>query len=101
MGVTYDIGDYEQALDLVLDAAGYEDLRAEQARRRAADEQVQLGIGVSLYVAVTAGPRAGSEHARVVVESDGSATVYTGSSEARRVGKEGARTCRSRGGATH
>ncbi|HEY9557605.1 MAG TPA: xanthine dehydrogenase family protein molybdopterin-binding subunit [Acidimicrobiales bacterium] len=80
MGVTYDIGDYEQALDLVLDAAGYEDLRAEQARRRAADEQVQLGIGVSLYVEVTAGPRAGSEHARVVVESDGSATVYTGSS---------------------
>src|SRR3546814_17740689 len=50
MGVTYDIGDYEQALDLVLDAAGYEDLRAEQARRRAADEVVQLGIGVSLYV---------------------------------------------------
>src|SRR3546814_13581830 len=79
MGVTYDIGDYEQALDLVLDAAGHEDLRAEQARRRAADEQVQLGIGVSLYVEVTAGPRAGSEHARVVVESDGSATVYTGS----------------------
>src|SRR3546814_14059380 len=79
MGVTYDIGDYEQALDLVLDAAGHEDLRAEQARRRAADEQVQLGIGVSLYVEVTAGPRAGSEHARVVVESDGSATIYTGS----------------------
>src|SRR3546814_3777867 len=80
MGVTYDIGDYEQALDLVLDAAGYEDLRAEQARRRAADEVVQLGIGVSLYVEVTAGPRAGSEHARVVVESDGSATVSTGNS---------------------
>src|SRR3546814_18384410 len=59
MGVTYDIGDYEQALDLVLDAAGHEDLRAEQARRRAADEQVPLGIGVSLYGEVTAGPRAG------------------------------------------
>src|SRR3546814_9615275 len=77
MGVTYDIGDYEQALDLVLDAAGYEDLRAEQARRRAADEQVQLGIGVSLYVEVTAGPRAGSEHARVGGGSDGSATGST------------------------
>src|SRR3546814_5982182 len=80
MGVTYDIGDYEQALDLVLDAAGYEDLRAEQARRRAADEQVQLGIGVSFYVEVTAGPRAGSEHARALVGSDGTATVSTGSS---------------------
>ena len=33
-GTTYDIGDYERALDLALDHAGYEDLRAEQARRR-------------------------------------------------------------------
>src|SRR3546814_3844404 len=80
MGVTYDIGDYEQALDLVLDAAGYEDLAAGQAGRRGADGQVQLGLGVSLYVEVTAGPRAGGGHARVVVESAGSATVYTGSS---------------------
>src|SRR3546814_4696995 len=80
MGVTYGVGYDGQALDLVLEAAGYEDLRAGQARRRAADEQGQLGFGVSLYVEVTAGPRAGSEHARVVVESDGSATVYTGSS---------------------
>src|SRR5690606_24180753 len=79
-GFTYDVGDYEKALDLVLDAAGYEDLRAEQARRRAAGDPVALGIGVSTYVEVTAGPRAGTEHARVVIESDGSATVYTGSS---------------------
>ncbi|MEO7428885.1 MAG: xanthine dehydrogenase family protein molybdopterin-binding subunit, partial [Acidimicrobiales bacterium] len=79
-GVTYDVGDYEQALDLALDHAGYDELRAEQARRRAAGEVVQLGIGVALYVEVTAGPTAGTEHARVVVEADGSATVYTGSS---------------------
>jgi len=80
VGTTYDVGDYETALDKALDAAGYEDLRAEQARRRAAGEVVQLGIGVSLYVEVTAGPQAGKEHARVVIEADGSATVYTGSS---------------------
>jgi carbon-monoxide dehydrogenase large subunit len=79
-GVTYDIGDYEGALDRVLDAAGYDELRAEQARRRAEGSVVQLGIGVSLYVEVTAGPTAGSEHARIVVEEDGSVTVYTGSS---------------------
>jgi len=79
-GATYDVGDYERALDLVLDAAGYEDLRAEQARRREAGAVVQMGIGVSLYVEVTAGPSAGTEHARVVVEADGSATIYTGSS---------------------
>src|SRR3989337_753888 len=42
-GATYDVGDYGRALDLVLDAAGYEDLRAEQARRRAAGDVVQLG----------------------------------------------------------
>jgi len=79
-GATYDVGDYERALDLALDHAGYSDLRAEQARRRSAGEVVQLGIGVSLYVEVTAGPTAGGEHARVVIERDGSATVYTGSS---------------------
>jgi carbon-monoxide dehydrogenase large subunit len=79
-GVTYDVGDYEQALDLALEAAGYDELRAEQARRREAGEVVQLGIGVSIYVEVTAGPTAGTEFARVVVEEDGSATVYTGSS---------------------
>ncbi len=78
--VTYDIGDYERALDLALDQAGYEGLRAEQARRRAAGDVRQLGIGVSMYVEVTAGPTASSEHARVVIEADGSATVYTGSS---------------------
>jgi carbon-monoxide dehydrogenase large subunit len=77
---TYDTGDYEGALDLALEHAGYADLRAEQARRRAAGEVVQLGIGVSIYVEVTAGPTAGKEFAKVEVEADGSATVYTGSS---------------------
>ena len=58
-GTTYDVGDYERALDLALDGAGYDELRAEQARRREAGEPVQLGIGVALYVEVTAGPTAG------------------------------------------
>ncbi|MGZ8763140.1 MAG: xanthine dehydrogenase family protein molybdopterin-binding subunit, partial [Acidimicrobiia bacterium] len=79
-GATYDVGDYERALDLALEHAGYEELRAEQARRRTAGEVVQLGIGVSLYVEVTAGPTAGKEFAKVEIETDGSATVYTGSS---------------------
>lgn len=77
---TYDVGDYERCLDLVLDAAGYDDLRAEQARRREAGGPKQLGIGVSVYVEVTAGPQAGEEFGRVVVHADGSATAYTGSS---------------------
>lgn len=76
----YDVGDYQRCLDLVLDAAGYDVLRAEQARRREAGDAKQLGIGVSVYVEVTAGPQAGQEFGKVVVGADGSATVYTGSS---------------------
>ncbi len=76
----YDIGDYERSLDLVLDAAGYSDLRAEQAARREAGNPLQLGIGVSVYVEVTAGPQAGQEYGRVEVHPDGTATAYTGSS---------------------
>jgi aerobic carbon-monoxide dehydrogenase large subunit len=79
-GSTYDIGDYERALDLVLEAAGYEELREEQRQRRGRGDARQLGIGVGLYVEVTAGPSAGSEFARVSIEPDGSATIYTGSS---------------------
>jgi len=76
----YDVGDYERSLDLALEAAGYADLRAEQARRREAGGRLQLGIGVCIYVEVTAGPQAGGEYGRVVVHEDGSATAYTGAS---------------------
>src|SRR5581483_2695704 len=77
---SYDTGDYEAALDRVLEAAGYTELRAEQQRRRDAGDPVQLGIGLSVYVEVTAGPTAGFEHANIEVHPDGRATVYTGSS---------------------
>lgn len=76
----YDVGDYERSLDLALEAAGYDDLRAEQARRRETGDPVQIGIGVCVYVEVTAGPQAGGEYGRVVVHADGTATAYTGSS---------------------
>ena len=49
-GLTYDSGDYEPTLDRALELVGYEELRAEQARRRAAGEKKHLGIGVSTYV---------------------------------------------------
>ena len=77
---TYDCGDFPRALDLVLEAAGYDTLRAEQRRRREAGEDVVLGIGVSTYVEVTAGPTAGEEYAAVEVHADGTATIRTGSS---------------------
>jgi carbon-monoxide dehydrogenase large subunit len=83
MGAVYDVGDYEGALDAVLDAAGYKELRAEQARRRARGDAVQMGIGVSCYVEITGksitegNPQ---EVARVQIHADGAATVFTGTS---------------------
>jgi len=76
----YDVGDYERSLDLALEAAGYADLRAEQERRREAGDPRQLGVGVCIYVEVTAGPQAGGEYGRVIVHDDGSATALTGAS---------------------
>ncbi len=79
VGQTYDVGDYEGALDKALAAAGYADLRAEQAARRASGDVKQLGIGVSVYVEITGGVGSG-EHARIEVLDNGRAIVYTGTS---------------------
>ncbi len=82
-GAVYDSGDYATALEAALTAAGYEDLRREQAKRRADGDVVQLGIGLSCYVEITGlgveegGPR---ENATVEVHPDGSATILTGTS---------------------
>jgi aerobic carbon-monoxide dehydrogenase large subunit len=54
-GFLYDSGDYPTALRKALDAVGYEDLRAEQARLR--DEGKLMGIGIAHFTeAVGAGP---------------------------------------------
>ncbi|MGI9008216.1 MAG: xanthine dehydrogenase family protein molybdopterin-binding subunit [Streptosporangiaceae bacterium] len=82
-GALYDSGDYVAALDRALAAAGYQDLRAGQARRRAAGDTVQLGIGVACYVEITGGgDEAGppQENATVEVHQDGTATILTGTS---------------------
>jgi carbon-monoxide dehydrogenase large subunit len=75
-GTEYDSGDYAKALDLVLETAGYEDLRAEQAARRAAGDRRLMGIGMAVYVEVTGG---GSEYGEVQLRADGSILVKTGS----------------------
>jgi carbon-monoxide dehydrogenase large subunit len=79
-GAVYDTGDYAAALDKVLAAAGYGELRAEQARRRERGSVMQLGIGLASYVEITAADAAAGETARLEVHGDGTATVYTGSS---------------------
>jgi carbon-monoxide dehydrogenase large subunit len=78
-GATYDVGDYERALDLLLDTAGYSGLRAEQRRRRESGDVRQLGIGLSVYVEITNGVPLG-EYASVEVRADGKALVKTGTS---------------------
>jgi aerobic carbon-monoxide dehydrogenase large subunit len=80
IGHVYDVGDFEGALDKVLAAAGYDELRAEQASRRAAGDDKQLGIGVSVYVEITGGVDPMGEAAKIEVQDDGSALVYTGTS---------------------
>jgi carbon-monoxide dehydrogenase large subunit len=82
-GAVYDSGDYTAALETALETAGYSDLRAEQAKRRADQDVVQLGIGLSVYVEITGGgAEAGGprENATVEVHPDGSATILTGTS---------------------
>jgi carbon-monoxide dehydrogenase large subunit len=78
-GATYDIGDYETALDKALEASGYQQLRAEQERRRQSGDRKLMGIGLSTYVEIT-NPIAGPEFGSAEVHADGTATVKTGSS---------------------
>ncbi|GAB3575387.1 xanthine dehydrogenase family protein molybdopterin-binding subunit [Amycolatopsis endophytica] len=78
-GATYDTGEYAKALDQVLEAAGYADLRAEQARRREAGDPVALGLGLATYVEITGGD-SGGESGKITVNPDGSVTAWTGSS---------------------
>jgi carbon-monoxide dehydrogenase large subunit len=79
-GASYDSGEYAKALDAALTAAGYEELRAEQARRREARDPVQLGIGVSAYVEVTAPLGLHTEYGAVEVHDDGTASMSVGTS---------------------
>jgi carbon-monoxide dehydrogenase large subunit len=82
-GALYDSGDYAAALDMALEAAGYTELRAEQAKRRQNGDVAQLGIGVACYVEITGGgDESGppSENATVEVHPDGTATILTGTS---------------------
>ena len=79
IGQIYDVGDYEESLNRVLAAADYASLRKDQAARRARGDVKQLGIGVSVYVEITAGASKG-EVAKIEVTPDGRAIVYTGTS---------------------
>ncbi len=89
LGVAYDSGDYEAALDRALEMTGYEQFKQEQAQARSEGRLVGIGFcsyveicgGAPSAIAVTLGARAGLwESAIVRVHPTGKATVYTGSS---------------------
>ncbi len=83
-GAVYDTGDYELTLNKALALVDYQNLRAEQARKRA--EGKLMGIGISSYIEICGfGPKGTLpyglyESARVRVEQSGTVMVYTGSS---------------------
>jgi aerobic carbon-monoxide dehydrogenase large subunit len=78
VGTVYDVGDYPRALERVLRAADYQELRDEQARRRSAGDPVALGIGIATYVEITAGA-GGGEFGSVEVLDGGRIRVTSGS----------------------
>ena len=91
VALAYDSGDYAGAMDKALELAGYDGLRAEQARRREAGEARLMGIGLSSFIEACGlapsqvvgalGAQAGLwESGKVRVHPTGSVTVYTGSS---------------------
>ncbi len=78
LGSTYDSGNYEAALDRVLDAADYPGLRAEQAARRSAGDLHLLGIGVSCTVEITGGGE--GETSQATLGDDGRFSIIIGTS---------------------
>jgi carbon-monoxide dehydrogenase large subunit len=88
--LTFDSGHYGPNLDRALELSGYEALRTEQAERREAGDDVQLGIGMCTYVEICglAPSRAlgglnyaagGWEHAVVRLLPTGKVEVVSGS----------------------
>lgn len=78
-GMPFDSGAYEASLDAALAAADYAELREEQARRRADDDDKLLGIGIATYVERTAGVGR-AEYGAVELISGGRIVARTGSS---------------------
>jgi carbon-monoxide dehydrogenase large subunit len=77
IGTVYDVGDYDEAMRRVLEAADYPALRAAQAAQRAAGGTVLTGIGLAVYVEITSAA-APTEYGAVHLLGDGRMRVLTG-----------------------
>jgi carbon-monoxide dehydrogenase large subunit len=90
-GLEYDTGDYAAATAKAKATFGYDELRAEQKRRRESNDPVQLGVGISTYTEMcglapsrwlgSLGYVAGGwEHASIRMLPTGKVEVVTGTS---------------------
>ncbi|MEV6642970.1 molybdopterin cofactor-binding domain-containing protein [Amycolatopsis sp. NPDC051371] len=90
-GLTYDSGNYEAATEKAKQLFDYDGLRAEQEKRRASKDKVQLGIGISTFTEMCglAPSRVlgsldygagGWEHAAIRMLPTGKVEVITGAS---------------------
>ena len=88
-GLEYDSGNYEAATAKAMELFGYDELRREQERRRANNDQVQLGIGVSTFtemcgiapsriLGALSYAAGGWEHASIRMLATGTVEVVTG-----------------------
>jgi carbon-monoxide dehydrogenase large subunit len=79
-GANYDVANFAGALDEACRIAGYDQLRMEQRARRDRGDVGQLGIGVCVYIEVTAGAGRVEEFGRVEVQPDGTVIATVGTS---------------------
>ncbi len=78
-GADMDSGEYNKAIDAVLDHVDYDALRADQAARRNDPTKPLLGLGWCVYIEI-ANPMGNGEFGSIEVRPDGTALVLTGSS---------------------
>ena len=77
-GITYDSGDYGQALDKALEMAGYDAWR-QRSRETHGPGQPLIGVGLATVVKGSGGRVTRlTDHARVIIDSSGRVTIHTG-----------------------
>jgi len=92
LGMEYDSGDYEGALDRALEMVDYEDVRERQERARERDDEDEggargdgddrlVGIGLSSYVEICGGWEGDIESGSLRVNADGQVVVATGTQD--------------------
>jgi carbon-monoxide dehydrogenase large subunit len=78
-GYVYDSGDYERCLDEAVRLSDYHALREEQARRRTSGDSRALGIGIAMYVEVSAGLQMFfDQYGSAEIGADGGLTLVVG-----------------------